>query len=107
MRRFVTSYIENNGTRPNSFVTDLRVYFRPPFLDHDVNLTLQVDNLFDERAHTGVYSDTGRSDESVTMELFRRSDTQVGGINSLDEYYVEQWRFSTPRRVIFGINYRF
>ncbi len=107
VRDFVTSYIENNGTRPNSFVTDLRVYFRPPFLNHDLNLTVQVDNLFDEQAHTGVYSDTGRSDESVTMELFRRSGTQVGGINSLDEYYVEQWRFSTPRRVIFGINYRF
>lgn len=107
VRDFVTSYIENNGTRPNSFVTDLRVYFRPPFLNHDLSLSLQVDNVFDSRAHTGVYSDTGRSDESVTMELFRRSGTQVGGVNSLDEYYIEQWRFSSPRRVIFGLNYQF
>ena len=107
VRNFVTSYIENNGTRPNNFSSDFRLYFRPPFLKHDFNLVLQVENVFDARHHTGVYSDTGRSDESVTMELFRRSGTAVGGINSLDEYYIEQWRFSAPRRVIFGINYQF
>ena len=107
VRNFVTSYIENNGTRPNNFSSDFRLYFRPPFLKHDFNLVLQVENVFDARHHTGVYSDTGRSDESVTMELFRRAGTAVGGINSLDEYYIEQWRFSAPRRVILGINYQF
>src|SRR5690606_39724641 len=45
VRQFITSYIENNGTRPHNVVSDLRVYFRPPFLRHDVNLTLQVDNI--------------------------------------------------------------
>ena len=106
-RKFIVSYIKNNADRPNGFLTDLRVLARPPGLSHNVNLTLQVENVFDVKTHTGVYSDTGRSDESVSMELFRRSSSQVGGLNTLEDYFIEQWRFSAPRRVIIGINYSF
>ncbi|MFW5973148.1 MAG: hypothetical protein ACOCTG_04080, partial [Bacteroidota bacterium] len=67
----------------------------------------QVDNLFDAGHHTSVYQDTGRADESVQMELFRRSETRVGGLNSLEEYFITPWRFSGPRRVILGLRYQF
>lgn len=105
-RRFIISYIENNENRPTTFNTDLRVSYRTPLLQR-LGATLQVNNLFDTKNHNGVYNDTGRADESVQMELFRRNDTPVGGLNSLDEYYIEQWRFSGPRRVILGLTYTF
>ncbi|HUF10277.1 MAG TPA: TonB-dependent receptor, partial [Rhodothermales bacterium] len=104
-RNFIVSYIENNGDRPSNYMADLRLGLTPPFLADNLSFTLQIDNLFDSRAHTGVYNDSGRSDESLSMELFRRSGAQVGGLNTLEDYFVEQWRFSAPRRVYFGMRY--
>jgi outer membrane receptor protein involved in Fe transport len=105
-RQFTVSYIKNNLDRPSSFTSDLRFYWRPPLVNN-LSVTAQVDNLFDAMIHYGVYSDTGRGDESVAKELYRRSGAQVGGINSLDEYYYNQGWFSAPRRVTFGLRYDF
>ena len=106
VRNFVTSYIENNADRPFSFTSDLRLFYRPTFFQ-GVSVTMQVDNVFDAKVHYGVYSDTGRGDESVTLEQFRRSESQVGGINSLDEYFFNQGWFSAPRRITVGVSYQF
>jgi outer membrane receptor for ferrienterochelin and colicin len=106
VRNFVTSYIENNADRPFSFTSDLRLFYRPKFFQ-GVSVTMQVDNVFDAKVHYGVYSDTGRGDESVTLEQFRRSESQVGGINSLDEYFFNQGWFSAPRRITVGVSYQF
>lgn len=107
IRRFIRSYIKNNADRPSGFITDLRLYLRPPVLDERLRLILQVDNLFDAMIHYGVYEDTGRGDESVTKEQFERTGTQPGGVNSLDEYFFRQSWFSAPRQVYFGLRYDF
>ncbi len=107
IRSFTESYIENNGTRPSGFLSDARLFFRPPILKGGLSLLMQVENIFDAQVHYGVYNDTGRADESVTMELYRRAGTIVRGVNSLDEYYINQDRFSAPRRVSVGLQYNF
>lgn len=106
IRNFITSYVKNNGDRPGGFSSDLRAFWRPSFTD-GLSATLQVDNIFDAMIHYGVYSDTGRGNESVTAELFRRTGAQVGGVNTLDEFYFNQGWFSAPRRVTLGLRYDF
>ena len=107
VRDFVTSYRKNNGDEPSAFVADLRVYYSPPFISNNFQLTAQVDNLFDAQVHEEVFASTGRADEDITLELFRRSGTGVGGVNSLDEFFLAPFRFSDPRRITIGAVYSF
>ena len=107
VRNFIRSYIVNNYDRPSGFTSDLRLYWSPPIITNDFQFQLQVDNIFDAKIHNGVYGDTGRADESVQAELFRRNGTPVGGLNSLDEFFYGPDRFSSPRRVTLGARYRF
>ena len=107
VRDFIRSIKKNNATKPVLFGTDLRVYYRIPKVPFNLQLFLQAQNLFDNVQEVGVYEDTGRADESVTLELFRRTGAQVGGLNSLDEYFYRQEHFGAPRKVSIGLNYRF
>ena len=107
VREFVRSVKKNNATKPLIFGSDVRIYYRIPGIQPNVQLFLQAQNLFDTVQEVGVYEDTGRADESVTLELFRRTGAQVGGLNSLDEYFYRQENFGAPRKVSVGINYRF
>ncbi|NNE34997.1 MAG: hypothetical protein HKN13_07165 [Rhodothermales bacterium] len=83
------------------------MYYKPSFLKANAQLFVQVRNLLDTVQEVNVYSDTGRADESVQLELFRRSGTAVGGLNTLDEFFYQQGNFGAPRRINLGINYRF
>ncbi len=107
VREFIRSVKKNNATKPLIFGTDLRMYYRIPGIRPNLQLFLQAQNLFDTVQEVGVYEDTGRADESVTLELFRRTGAQVGGLNSLDEFYYRQENFGAPRKVSIGLNYRF
>jgi hypothetical protein len=83
------------------------MFYKPSFLKVDTQLFVQVRNLFDTVQEVNVYSDTGRADESVQLELFRRANTAVGGLNTLDEFFYQQGNFGAPRRISIGLNYRF
>ena len=107
VREFIRSVQKNNATKPLIFGTDVRVYYRIPGIQPNLQLFLQAQNLFDTVQEVGVYEDTGRADESVTLELFRRTGAQVGGLNSLDEFYYRQENFGAPRKISVGFNYRF
>ncbi len=107
VREFIRSSKKNNATKPSIFGTDVRIYYRIPGIKANLQLFLQAQNLFDTIQEVGVYEDTGRADESVTLELFRRTGAQVGGLNSLDEFYYRQENFGAPRKVSVGLNYRF
>ena len=107
VREFIRSAKKNNATKPLIFGTDIRVYYRIPGIRPNVQLFLQAQNVFDTIQEVGVYEDTGRADESVTLELFRRTGAQVGGLNSLDEFFYRQGNFGAPRKVSIGLNYRF
>ncbi len=107
VRNFIRSIKKNNATKPALFGSDVRAYYRPPFFAFDLQLFLQVQNLFDTVQEVGVYEDTGRAGESVTLELFRRTGAQVGGLNTLDEFFYRQENFGAPRKVSLGLNLRF
>lgn len=104
LRDFVRSTEENNADRPWQFFSDLRVYFKPKVVKYDVQLFLQVENLFDTRPEFAVYASTGRADEALEKELFRDNVVPVGGVNSLDEWFFNQGWFGMPRRVSLGIS---
>jgi len=106
-RGFVRSTLNNNADRPIQFWSDLRAYYRPPFVKQDVQLFLQVQNLFDNEVKYNVYSSTGRVDEDLQKELFRRTGAQVGGLNSLDEFYAHPEWISAPRKISIGLNLKF
>jgi len=106
-RNFVRSTIPNNEDRPLQFWTDLRSFYKPPFIKQDAQLFVQVQNLFDNLVEFAVYSSTGRSDESLEKEQFRRTGAQVGGLNSLDEFFFRQDWFGSPREVSIGFQLNF
>ena len=101
VRNFVRSPVDNNADRPLTFVTDLRAYYKPPFLPVDASLFLQVENLFDAEVQQNVYSDSGRADETISLSQFR--NVRVGGINTLDEFYYRQEFYGSPRRLSLGL----
>jgi len=106
-RDFIVSFEKNNADRPSFFTSDIRVRYRPSFLTANVSLFLEAQNLFDARPQFGVYGDTGRADESVQLELARSNEVVVGGVNTIDEWFIGQERFGSPRRISAGLNFRF
>ncbi len=107
VRDFVRSNVKNNAVRPLVYSTDLRAYYAPPIGDRKLQVFAQVQNLTDSERQFGVYENTGLADESVDLELLRRTDFQVGGVNSLDEFFFRQEFFGAPRKVSIGLSYSF
>ena len=107
VRNFIRSIEKNNAARPTLFSSDLRMYLRPSFIKQNVQLFVQAQNIFDSENPVNVYDDTGRPDESVTLELFRQTGSQVGGLNSLDEFFYRQDFYSAPRKISVGLSYNF
>ncbi len=107
VRDFVRSIEKNNADKPTLFSSDVRIFFKPKFIKQNVQLFLQAQNIFDSSLPNNVYADTGRPDESVTKELFRQTGSQVGGLNSLDEFFYRQDFYGSPRKVSIGLSYNF
>lgn len=107
VRDFVRSSETNNADKPTTFTTDVRVYYSPPFISSNVQIFLEAQNLFDAEIQWAVYEDTGDANESVQRELLRRTGTQVGGVNSLDEFFYRQDFYGPPRRVSVGLSLDF
>lgn len=102
----LVSFNQNNANKPSYFVSDLRVFYQP-FKKSNVQLFLQVENITDSQQQYAVYSDTGTADESFNLERLIRQGVQVGGLNSLSEYFYRQEYFGPPRRANIGIKYSF
>ncbi|MCB0719909.1 MAG: TonB-dependent receptor, partial [Bacteroidetes bacterium] len=106
VRSFVQSTVPYNVDRPTSFLSDLRVYYKPFFLPtENAQIFLQVDNLFDSKIQTQVYSDSGTATETPTLE--RNRNVQIQGLNTIDEYFSRQDFFGAPRRVALGLSLNF
>lgn len=107
LRGFVRSTLPNNDDRPLSYSTDMRAYFSPPFGDNNLQLFLQVQNLFDTQIANAVYASSGNAEEALEKELFRSTGSRIGGLNSLDEWFQHPEWYSSPRRVSLGVSYKF
>ena len=106
-RNNITSLTPNNEDTPTWFNSDLRAYYKPPRLKPDIEFFLQVNNVFDTAPHFGIYVDTGLANESTELQRLINSGTVPGGLNSLQEYYLDQSRRGAPRSVKVGLSYKF
>ncbi|NBV31064.1 MAG: TonB-dependent receptor [Bacteroidetes bacterium] len=106
-RNNITSLTPNNEDTPTWFNSDLRAYYKPPRLKPDIEFFLQVNNVFDTAPHFGIYVDTGLANESTELQRLLNSGTVPGGLNSLQEYYLDQSRRGAPRSVKVGLSYKF
>lgn len=103
----ITSLTPNNLDTPTWFNSDIRAYYKPPKLALDLELFLQVNNVFDTAPHFGIYVDTGLANESTELQRLLNSGTTAGGLNSLQEYYLDPSRRGAPRSVKIGLSYKF
>jgi len=106
-RNNITSLTPNNEDTPTWFNSDLRAYYKPPRLKPDIEFFLQVNNVFDTAPHFGIFVDTGLANESTELQRLLNSGTVPGGLNSLQEYYLDQSRRGAPRSVKVGLSYKF
>lgn len=106
IRNDVTSFLRNDDAKPTFLMTDLRLFYRPPFFPRGLQLLGQVENLFDELPQQVVYSETGLATESLVQERFERSGTSVGGVNSLDDFFFNPTFVGAPRRVSLGLRWQ-
>ena len=106
-RNNITSLTPNNEDTPTWFNSDLRAYYKPPQLVHNIEFFVQVDNVFDSAPHYGIYVDTGLANESTELQRLLNAGTRPGGLNTLNEYYIDQSRRGAPRSVKIGLSYKF
>ena len=106
-RNNITSLTPNNEDTPTWFNSDLRAYYKPPQLVHNIEFFVQVDNVFDSAPHYGIYVDTGLANESTELQRLLNAGTRPGGLNTLNEYYIDQSRRGAPRSVKVGLSYKF
>jgi len=106
-RNNITSLTPNNEDTPTWFNSDLRAYYKPPQLVHNIEFFVQVDNVFDSAPHYGIYVDTGLANESTELQRLVYAGTRPGGLNTLNEYYIDQSRRGAPRSVKVGLSYKF
>jgi outer membrane receptor protein involved in Fe transport len=106
-RNEVLSIIPNNADKPIWFNSDARVYYKPPAFEHDLQLFLQVDNVFDSEPDFDVYNDTGLATESIDLSERIRSGTMPGGLNSYTEFFISEQRIGPPRSIKIGLSYKF
>ena len=106
-RNFVQSYVPNNQDKPIWFNSDARVYYKPTFLTYDIQLFLQVDNIFDSAPHWSVFSDTGLATESTELARTLRQGTIPGGLNSYSEWYLNESMLGPPRTIKVGLSLKF
>lgn len=108
IRDDISSLIPNNEDTPTWFNSDIRAYFKPPSFKHNAEFFVQIDNVLDSAPHFGIYNDTGLANEST--ELFRllsSEGSQPGGLNSYQEFFLNQQRRGAPRSIKIGLSYNF
>lgn len=103
----ITSLTPNNLDTPTWFNSDMRAYYKPPKLDMDLELFLQVNNVFDTAPHFGIYVDTGLADESTDLQRLLNNGTTPGGLNTLQESFLDPSRRGAPRNIKVGLSYKF
>ncbi|GAB5410789.1 MAG: hypothetical protein BalsKO_31540 [Balneolaceae bacterium] len=107
VRDFIQSSVPNNEDTPLWFNSDARVYYSPPSIQRDIELFLQVDNIFDTAPHWGIFPDTGLADESTELGRRLEGTSSPGGLSSYEEFFLGVDRFGPPRTIKVGLSVKF
>ena len=105
IRDGVRAFVKNNDDQPLIFTSDLRAFYRLPFLG-GAEALVQVTNLFDTQVQNFVYADTGLATETVQEARLRQSGFVVRGVNTLDDFFYRPTFFGAPRRASLGLRVR-
>ena len=64
--------------------------------------------MFDNNPHYGIYEDTGLADESIDLQrLISTEGSSPGGLNTYEEWFLNQERRGAPRSIKLGLSYNF
>ncbi len=99
--RVVQPLVENGGQKPDNFNVDLFVTKKMNWNNITYSLFLKVYNLFDRLNERDVFSDTGRA--TYSTEPLYVGEARPRGLNTLADYYIRPNFYSTPRRVLIGL----
>jgi len=93
---------ENGGRQPSTLYFDLKADKSFKLLGLDWHAILLVYNVFDIYNEVGVYSTTGRATNDTNTKYFTDSDVQ--GLNTIDEYIINPGMYSSPREIKLGLS---
>lgn len=93
---------ENGGRKPSTLNFDLKADKSFKLFGLDWHAILLVYNLFDIYNEHGVYSTTGRATNDTNTKYYKDSD--VMGLNTIDEYTINPGMYSSPREIKLGLN---
>jgi outer membrane receptor protein involved in Fe transport len=114
----LSQFIQNSSAKPFQWSVDLKVEKYLMLGDFRYSFFVQVDNVFDTRSETDVYSNSGKALYNANQianprefqEVRRRiGDGDVGliPISAVDNYYVNPQNVSRPRLARFGFSVLF
>ncbi len=106
-REFRQSNIPNNADSPAWFNSNARAFYKPKVLKQDIELFVQVNNVFDNTPEFGIYSDTGLATESSELARRLEDGAEPVGLNTLTEWFLNPERLGNPRSVRVGLSLKF
>jgi hypothetical protein len=95
-------YVVGSDDAPVQLHADVRVWYDVPLLNDGLRVFLQVDNLTDARIPRSVLSDTGISSDLYQKGRHLVLDTEVEGVNSLQEFADDRF-YLPPRTISLGL----
>ncbi|MFN3386485.1 MAG: TonB-dependent receptor [Candidatus Thermochlorobacter sp.] len=100
----VARLINNAGTTPPTFTVDVRATKNFKINDLSVGIFAQVFNLFDAANEIAVFERTGRAIGNIFLPV---QNNQFNTLNTVEEFFVQPFRFSEPRRISLGMTVNF
>ncbi|MDZ7797857.1 MAG: hypothetical protein U5N56_12870 [Candidatus Marinimicrobia bacterium] len=98
----ITSLLENSETKPATVNVDLRGFYRFRFAGMRPELFVRITNIFDRLNEVGVYDDTGRAGFTGDRERIEALNV-LTPVNSIEEYFINPYHYSEPRRIEIGV----
>ncbi|MCX6136009.1 MAG: TonB-dependent receptor [Ignavibacteriales bacterium] len=102
----VTVFLTNSNTKPTFMNVDLKMYRSITVDPLKLLVFLRVNNVFDIKNETDVYTDTGTATKTYDETRARTSGTKEY-VNSITDYYTNPTMYSEPRRIEFGATIEF
>ncbi len=102
----ITTLLTNSQLKPVTYNVDLKAYKDFKVGGGVVTCFLRVLNLLDTKNEVNVFDDTGRAGFTTDLAVARASNPALF-VNSLEDWFLNPTHWAEPRRVEFGVTYRF